>query len=81
MVSKCANPDCNTRFRYLRNGKLFRFEVAVGTLDSAKGKKPAHKLEHFWLCEECSSSLTLRYDSNQGLMVVPLHPRKHRATA
>jgi hypothetical protein len=81
MVSKCANPDCNTRFRYLRSGKLFRFEVGVKTTAPAKGKKSPHKLEHFWLCQECASLMTLKYTDEEGLIVVPLHPRKQRASA
>jgi len=30
MVAKCANPSCNVPFRYLSEGRLFRFETAVG---------------------------------------------------
>jgi hypothetical protein len=26
MLSKCANPDCSARFRYLHDGKIFRVD-------------------------------------------------------
>ena len=29
MISKCANPECFTGFRYLHEGKLFQFEVGL----------------------------------------------------
>jgi hypothetical protein len=27
MLSKCANPDCSAKFRYLHDGKVFRVEL------------------------------------------------------
>ena len=29
MISKCANPACSSRFLYLHEGKLYRFERAA----------------------------------------------------
>jgi len=29
MIGKCANPACSTPFRYLHEGRLFRFERGV----------------------------------------------------
>jgi hypothetical protein len=90
VLSKCANPECDARFRYLRSGKLFQFEVSAlhETLEmkSPSGtrtpiKKPAHKVEHFWLCEECAELLTLKNDKHHGVIVVPLRKHTHRASA
>ncbi len=83
MISKCANPECGARFRYLRSGKLFHFEVT--TSDSKPGdtktpKKLVRKLEHFWLCGECSTAFTLRHERSQGVVVVPIR-KQHRASA
>ena len=51
MVSQCANPDCRRELRYLRDGKIYAFAMSTGN-----GSK---SLEHFWLCGECSKSMTL----------------------
>jgi hypothetical protein len=51
MVSQCANPDCRRELRYLRDGKIYAFATSSGN-----GSK---SLEHFWLCGECSKSMTL----------------------
>lgn len=52
MLSKCANPACLARFRYLREGKIFNIEIkAPGDAEVARFKD---KIEHFWLCESCA---------------------------
>ena len=51
MVSQCANPDCRRELRYLRDGRIYAFAMSTGN-----GSK---SLEHFWLCGECSKSMTL----------------------
>jgi hypothetical protein len=93
MVSKCANPACSTPFHYLREGKIFRVEVEVTpaveeTTDlSDAGKipflvaprKPNRKLEHFWLCGPCSQKMSLMFDKDSGVSVIP--KPQTRATA
>ena len=51
MVSKCFNPLCSARFRYLEDGQLFRLEP-----DSSPAMVDA---EYFWLCNRCANSMTL----------------------
>jgi hypothetical protein len=51
MVSCCANPDCRRELRYLRDGKIYQFVLSPKT-----GSK---RLEHFWLCGECSKRMIL----------------------
>jgi hypothetical protein len=51
MISECANPDCRRELRYLRDGKIYQF-----VLSSKTGSK---RLEHFWLCGECSKTMIL----------------------
>lgn len=86
MVSKCANPACSTPFHYLREGKIFRVEVEVTpplteeeTVELSDGsrvpflvatRKPARKLEHFWLCGPCSRTMNLLFDRDNGVTVV-----------
>ncbi len=83
MISKCANPECGARFRYLRSGKLFHFEVTTTDGKPADGKAPKkilRRLEHFWLCGPCSMTFTLKHERNHGVVVVPLR-KQHRASA
>jgi hypothetical protein len=51
MVSQCANPDCRRELRYLRDGKIYHFVLSPKT-----GSK---RLEHFWLCGDCSKTMIL----------------------
>jgi hypothetical protein len=87
MVSKCANPACSTPFHYLREGKIFRVEVEATPQLSSQDKtgvsngnknpflvsvrKPMLKLEHFWLCGPCAQSMSLLFDKEAGVSVVP----------
>jgi len=87
MVSKCANPACPTLFHYLREGKVFRVEVEVtpavvpgDTLELPNGnkapflvknRKPNRKVEHFWLCGPCSQTMSLIFDKDLGINVIP----------
>jgi len=38
----------------------------------AKGARRKPRREHFWLCDACSAQFTLRFDSEMGIMTVPL---------
>jgi hypothetical protein len=70
MLRKCANPACAVPFRSLREGKLFLAEASSYDSDAARKKVP--RREHFWLCASCSSHFTLRFDTEQGMLTVPL---------
>jgi len=51
MVSQCANPDCKRKLRYLRDGKIYLFDLHTVTGGT--------RLEYFWLCGECSKTMIL----------------------
>ena len=68
MVSKCANPGCTATFHYLRDGKVFQLQV------------DGH-VEHFWLCGECASSLTLLVDNGKVVAVPRAHAQFRQAAA
>ncbi|HKN37115.1 MAG TPA: hypothetical protein VJX16_28060 [Terriglobales bacterium] len=77
MLSKCANPACSTPFLYLHQGKLFRIEVDAkpdrvkpGPVGSEK--KPVRRTELYWLCDSCSSRMTVAYEQNVGVATVEL---------
>jgi hypothetical protein len=54
----------------LREGKLFLAENHAS--DSMLGSARQNHREHFWLCDSCSSQFTLRFDSDRGVVTVPL---------
>jgi len=69
MVAKCANPECSTQFRYLREGRLFAIPTS-----SPRSRKanPNGSVEFAWLCNECAARFWVRFDAGQGLVLVPL---------
>lgn len=77
MVSNCANPSCGVPLRYLRDGRLYQFEVKAlangSTLANRQtAKKPSRQVWHYWLCGPCSSSMTLEFDQLRGLKLTPI---------
>ncbi len=67
MLAKCSNPSCSTPFRYLKGGNLFRLEG-----DAAFRKGEFSQVEYFWLCDSCSSTMTLRLSEDEVVVAVPL---------
>ncbi len=71
MLSKCANPSCSARFRYLHTGQLFRIERPLEGRTSngseleerLTAKKGPRHVEFFWLCDECSELMTLTFEN------------------
>ncbi|HET9363899.1 MAG TPA: hypothetical protein VFP71_02825 [Candidatus Angelobacter sp.] len=80
MLSKCANPSCSNRLVYLREGKIFMMEAAPSQTGPA-APKTSNRIEHFWLCGTCSAEMTLAYDRQQGVKVVPKRFPIFRAAA
>lgn len=62
MVNNCANPQCAKPLHYLREGRIFVFEVQERPMDG-NGKSQGHHLEHYWLCGACS--LQFRVEHNK----------------
>ena len=77
MLHKCANPACTVPFRSLREGKLFLAETFPSELSAPfdGSRRKVRRREHFWLCGACSAHFTLRFDSNLGMLTVPLSER------
>ena len=78
MVPQCANPACRAPLRYLRDGRLFQFEVrAIGFKQPSQphhGDPTVRQVAHFWLCGRCSLNMTLAFDKEKGVTVTPLQP-------
>jgi len=68
MLSKCANPECSTRFLHMRGGKLFRWDQLQGVRNShLLTKKEARRVEFFWLCETCAPRMTVVFRRGIGI--------------
>jgi len=79
MLSKCANPECSTRFLYMRGGKLFRWDQLQGVKDSGVNsdftiKKESRRVEFFWLCDKCAPRMTVVFRKGVGITTKPLLP-------
>jgi len=86
MLSKCANPSCSNQLIYLRQGKLFVMEHAPETAarlenPTSTKAKPVQRVEHFWLCGPCSADMTLTYDQQSGVRIIPKEQKFARAAA
>ncbi len=61
MLSKCANPDCASSFRYLHQGRIF--SLILGPEPSGAHAVWDHALERpierYWLCEVCAQTMTI----------------------
>lgn len=75
MVNHCANPACHKPLHYLREGKVFLFSKNKNS--DPTGKSP-QRLEHFWLCGNCSKVFTLVMDGNNALQILQTKRGRHR---
>ena len=78
MIRKCANPGCNTEFRYSTKGRLFPYEIK-GPAEPCRDvpaviceKQPERATVYFWLCSRCCRCFTLQFNMADGLVLVPL---------
>lgn len=85
MLHKCANPACPSRFRSLSLGKLFLLEtdycadVTPPTAPRSRKERSLRRMERYWLCDGCSSALTLTFERGRGMVTVPLPAGNTRA--
>jgi hypothetical protein len=70
MVSNCANPKCSKPLLYLREGRIFVFDMPVTPPTGTASGRGAYRLEHFWLCGECSQTLLLQQTTDHGVQLV-----------
>jgi hypothetical protein len=68
MVSHCANPNCAKPLHYLREGRIFVFDMPGK--DNGGGGRQSRRMEHFWLCGACSQIMVME-QSADGVRAVP----------
>ncbi len=79
MLTKCANPACKTEFKYFRNGRMFEFNVGEGACCNTLPPQKGVGRELFWLCEQCSRTLTLQCTAQGKVVSVPRSARAEGA--
>jgi hypothetical protein len=75
VLHKCANTNCTNRFRQLSQGRLFLVDTepvaGPARRRTQSRQQPAHRVEYYWLCEQCAFVLTLSYEKGRGVIAVP----------
>ena len=73
MLSKCANPTCAKRFRYLHEGRLYLIN-SISHLDGrtrlSTSVRKSGPPEYAWLCSVCSPYMTIHINEENGMIVV-----------
>ncbi len=67
MVDSCANPRCSKPLHYLRDGRIFIFDVASARL--GPDGRPVRHVEHYWLCGTCATSMVVDCCPEAGISV------------
>jgi len=71
MIATCANPACSIPFLYFRSGRIFILEAA--DIDPRSGADhPIRRIEYFWLCGKCSSTLRPMRTADGTVAIGPL---------
>lgn len=76
MLSKCAKLECSASFQYFGQGKVFEVQSnlvhpTVSTPSALSRREPS-RVEHFWLCSECCSTMTIAVNNKREVSVVPI---------
>ena len=90
MLSKCLNPHCTAKFRYLWEGRLFRVDFCeakrkksalAGRLPLLGAGEKDRPIEHFWLCGDCAMNLNIELSAAGEVQLVSLAPNPPNAVA
>ena len=71
VVSKCANPRCSARLKYMHDGSVFAVRKPTAgqecpTDDVSFRESVGTEVEWFWLCDHCLRQLSI---SSNGLLI------------
>lgn len=78
MVSKCANPKCTARLKYLHEGRLFVVQTRAsvrywGEASDSFSAPPGKQIEYYWLCDACADQMKI--DAQGTLRHLPAIPK------
>jgi hypothetical protein len=68
MLSKCANPECSQKFRFLHEGQIFRLSPTPELQPLEAALSPLFN-ERFWLCDRCAKTMTVIWDGTHAKVV------------
>ena len=71
MVNQCANSRCGKELHYLREGRIFVFDLPDPDVPVPAPGGRARRLQHFWLCGSCSETMVLEQTSETQIRVAP----------
>jgi uncharacterized protein YcsI (UPF0317 family) len=69
MVNQCANPKCGKPLHYLREGRIFVFDLPDPNVAFPAPGGRARRLQHFWLCGQCSETMVMEQTSDMQIRV------------
>lgn len=69
MVNHCANPQCCKPLHYLREGRVYVFDVTRAA--AGNNERSARRMEHFWLCGTCSETYFLEQVEDRTVRIAP----------
>jgi hypothetical protein len=75
VVNQCANPSCGKPLHYLREGRIFVFDLPDPNIPVPALGGRARRLQHFWLCGPCSENMVMEQTSEMEIRVA-IKPRK-----
>jgi hypothetical protein len=70
VVSHCSNPDCLKPLDYLREGRIYVFDLPDPNIPAVNNGDSVRRLEHFWLCGPCHRMFTLEHVRGEGIRIV-----------
>jgi hypothetical protein len=70
MVNHCANPSCCKPLHYLREGRIFVFDLPDSHPAAAPAGGRARRLQHFWLCGTCSETMVMKQTGEMQIQLI-----------
>jgi uncharacterized protein YcsI (UPF0317 family) len=69
MINQCANPSCGKPLHYLREGRIFVFDLPDPHTPVPAAGGRARRLQHFWLCGICSETMVMEQTGEMQIRV------------